>query len=199
MTRTDTDPVEPRVPRDFTFVVPEDWFRIRLEEDQRSRDVDALVRLLTANRSDRDSLGPEIRQMVRSMIRFAPDEAVEVYLSLTRALGFPVACSMSVTVVAEQFEARHGHDVVAQFLAAHPGAEVSAGVLDGEPTGRSVRHEKARIDSDHEYDTVLVQRIMPVPGTTGFVLLDFSTPLVQVAEQMIALFDVVADSFRWVW
>lgn len=188
-----------RRPRDFTFVMPEDWFRIRMEPAHRERDIDALVDLLTARRSDKDSLAPELREMARNMTRFADPHAVELYLSLTERAGFPVACSMTVSVVEPQPAVASASAVVASFLVAYPEAETSTGELNDEPTGRVARRIPAKIDDKNSFDTIVVQHLFPVPTTTGFVLLDFSTPLVNVAEPMTALFDVIASSFRWVW
>jgi hypothetical protein len=188
-----------RAPRDFTFVVPDDWFRLRLHDDHRQRDTDALVELLTAKRSDRDSLGPELREMVRNMTRFVDQHSIELYLSLTAVGGFPVACSLTVTLVEEHPDRLGAHDVVLEFVAATSSVESSSGELDGLPTGRRERRLPAKIDSQHSYDSIVVQHLLPIPGTTGFVLLDFSTPLVAVREPMIAIFDAIASSFRWVW
>lgn len=197
-----TDPTSTstrEVPGDFTFVVPDDWFRIRLAEDDRRRDTDALVDLLTAKRSDRDSLGPELREMIRNMTRFVDPHAIELYLSLSSVQGYPIACSLTVTLVEEHPDGQSSHDTVLEFVASARSVESSSGELDGLPTGRRERRLPARIDDQHSYETIVVQHLLPVPGATGFVLLDFSTPLINVREPMIAIFDAIAASFRWVW
>lgn len=193
---TETAPVRPR---DFTFIVPDDWFRIRLDEEHRKRDTDGLVELLTSKRSDRDSLGPELREMVRNMTRFVDEHTIELYLSLSKVQGFPIACSLQVTLVEEHPDRLSPHDVVLEFVAATSSVESSSGELDGLPTGRRVRRLPARIDDQHTFDSVVVQHLLPIPATTGFVLLDFSTPLINVQEPMIGIFDAIASSFRWVW
>jgi hypothetical protein len=38
---------------------------------------------------------------------------------------------------------------------------------------------------------------LPVPGTEAHLLLTFSTPLVEIADAMVELFDAVAASLTW--
>lgn len=196
-----TDAATAVTPRDFTFVLPDEWFRIRLDKPSRDDDVDALVDLMTGQRPDRDSLGPALRELVHDACDAVGDlYATEVYLSLSKAAGFPIACSLVVSVVPPQRSRASGAEVVAGFLGAQRDAtergrvEIVAG-----PAGRVRRRVTAEMDGSHRYPTEVVQYLVVVPGSTGFVMLSFSTPLVGVAEPMCALFDAVAESFRWVW
>ncbi|CAL9544998.1 hypothetical protein [Streptomyces sp. enrichment culture] len=45
--------------------------------------------------------------------------------------------------------------------------------------------------------SVSVEYHLPVPGTTAYLLLTFSTPLEPIADAMAGLFDAIAGSLTW--
>ncbi|QMW65700.1 hypothetical protein H4N58_16215 [Mumia sp. ZJ1417] len=190
---------QPKVPRDFTFVLPDDWARIRIAERDRKADIDRVVELVTAQRSDRDSLAPQIRRQLEDVTERLDAGAVEIYLSLTAPQGYPIACSMTVTLSPEAPPGVSAEDVLGGFLMlGGPDAQRSASSHLGHPCARVARQVPATVEGTR-FDTLVVQHAFVIPGTTEFVLLDFSTPLLPLAEPMSALFDAVARSFTWVW
>ena len=44
----------------------------------------------------------------------------------------------------------------------------------------------------------VVQRLLPSPDSTVYVLLTFSTPLLVLSDPMRELFDAISESFRWI-
>ncbi|WP_147251733.1 hypothetical protein [Blastococcus sp. TF02-8] len=98
----------------------------------------------------------------------ADSHTVEVYLSLFQEGAPPIACALAVGVV-----------------------ELAAG-----PVPRLRHRMTAPAVGGHQVDTEVVQYHHEMPGG-GFVLLSFSTPQLQVLEPLVALFDAVAGSFRW--
>ncbi|GGR11618.1 hypothetical protein GCM10015536_16410 [Streptomyces griseomycini] len=50
---------------------------------------------------------------------------------------------------------------------------------------------------DDALPSVTLDYQVPVPGTEAHLLLTFSTPLVQIADAMVELFDAVAASLKW--
>jgi hypothetical protein len=188
-----------RVPRDFTFVLPDDWARIRLGRRDRKGDIDRVVDLVTGRRPDRDSLAPQVRRLLEETTERVDPGAVELYLSFSAPQGYPIACSMTVTLSQQAELGVTAEEVLAGFLTVGGrDADRSAGLHLGHPCGRVARMVPATVEGSR-FDTLVVQHAFVIPGTTEFVLLDFSTPLLPLAEAMSALFDAVARSFTWVW
>ncbi|MFG2678239.1 hypothetical protein [Streptomyces sp. NPDC048392] len=50
---------------------------------------------------------------------------------------------------------------------------------------------------DGNHASVSVEYHLPVPGTTAYLLLAFSTPLEPIADAMAGLFDAIAGSLTW--
>ena len=192
----------PGVPVDFNLVVPEDWARLRLGDGLRE-DVDRLVDTLTRQRPDRDSLAPELRTLLLRSAQQAHQDphAVEVYLSMTRVAGFPLAASLAVAILPPgRLGAREGDvllSVAAEWAAR---GEVETVELPAGPALRLRRTEGVSLPG-HESERVsslVAQYAVVVPGSSGCVMLSFGSPLGEVAEAMFAVFDAVAGSLRWV-
>jgi hypothetical protein len=67
-----------------TFVLPQDWWRVRLlDDEQRRRDIVALVRRATAGRADSGGLAAELTGLLEEVTSGAGGRhAVEMWLSL---------------------------------------------------------------------------------------------------------------------
>jgi hypothetical protein len=199
MTQDISAPEQDDVPVDFTLLVPDDWFRIRLGEPDQERDSDALVRRLVAHRPDADSLAPQVRSLVRNacLKALSDPHAVEVYLSFTRVGGFPVAASLAVGVLPPGMGLDED-DVRARLRSVW----TKRGEVDEveTETGRvlRLRHSVRSPLGEGEVDNLVTQYAFVVPGSTGCVVLSFGSPLVRLAEEMNAVFDAVAGTLRWV-
>ncbi|MPZ97682.1 MAG: hypothetical protein GEU96_22870 [Propionibacteriales bacterium] len=189
-------------PRDFTFAVPGDWWRISLEDAVRQRaQINALVKRSVRGRPDRDTLGPQLRQLINDAVQtFDSKYAIECYLAQELADNVPIAASLVVSVYPPSGPEISRLTVEAGLLAAgRTAAECAAIDVDAGRTVRTRQQVTADVDGTHTYATEGVTYSFFVPGTTGLVVLAFSTPMVNVAAPLVALFDSMAQSFRWVW
>ena len=75
---------------------------------------------------------------------------------------------------------------------------IEAGPVDL-PAGPAFRIHKTQVATTmgERRETVVVQYFLPVPGRLAAIVATFSTPSVEVAGSMIALFDAMASSLRW--
>jgi hypothetical protein len=75
---------------------------------------------------------------------------------------------------------------------------VEAGPVDL-PAGPAYRVQKEQVASvmGERHETVVVQYFLPVPGRLAVIVATFSTPTLEVAGSMVALFDAMATSLRW--
>ena len=189
-------------PTDFTFLTPGDWTRIRLGDDERPGDIARLVEELMRTNPERDSVGPQVRAMVESKLRSAGQEdgAIEVHLSFSRLptdLGdLPLAASLLVHL-APFPPGSTTQELLTGFAATGRGAgEIVP--HDSGPTGRREWTTRTAVDESLDAETLVVQRLLPSPDGTVYVLLTFSTPLMALADQLRDLFEAVTESFRWI-
>ena len=186
-------------PSDFTFALPDDWVRIRVDDDQAQQDdVRSVAREVTRGRPDRDQLLPHVVQLLTdATAAHRTGHTVEVYLALALGSGLPVVAALTVDVVPPRAAPGDVLALRAAFL--------TAGALEGTaelaelatgPVARSRRRVATPLPDGSALESEVVQYQHPVPGG-GFVLLSFSTPQLQLLEPLSALFDAVAGSFRW--
>jgi hypothetical protein len=195
-------------PADYRLLLPEGWFRMRIEPDARERSVDALL--------DRQFAGvdnaPHIKRQLREELLAQAAAAVEgggleLYLSLQQAGPLTIPASLLITLLpAPPGGALPGMADLAKDLAAEADAEVSVRELSAgralrvrRSTGQSDRRPPAGIrgNTDQVLPSVTLDYQLSIPGTGAHLLLTFSTPLVQIAEAMTELFDAVAGSLTW--
>ena len=186
-------------PRDFTFLVPNDWVRVRVDDrTSREEDVRRIARVVTRGRPDRDSLFPQVVRLLHDTVEaHAREYAVEVYLSLLQSAGLPIACSMVVDVVPSRAAGADPDRGPAAFLATAGAGDAEVVELMSGLVPRVRRRRTAAVPGAAEAVTSdVVQYRYPIAGG-GFVLLTFATPQLQLLEPLTALFDAVAGSFRW--
>ncbi|MDP5183496.1 hypothetical protein QOZ88_12695 [Blastococcus sp. BMG 814] len=185
-------------PRDFTFAVPGDWVRIRVLDDaQRDADVRRIAQAVTRGRPDRDRLMPQVARVLHEAVAARTDSrTVEVHLPVLQKGAPPVACALAVGVVPPRDGDRPGGEDAAFLAAAGTGATAEVVDLACGPVARLRRRTSAPAPDGRRVETAVVQYQHPLPGG-GFVLLSFSTPLLELLDPLTALFDAVAGSFRW--
>ncbi|WP_042176823.1 hypothetical protein [Streptomyces sp. NBRC 110035] len=190
-------------PADYHLLLPEGWFRILLDPEQRDRSVDALV--------ERQFHGidnaPHLKDELRADLRRRAAEAhrgggIELYLSLQEAGPFTVPASLLVSLA----PLRHAEPLPPKALArafaqdADPAEATEVGIEEL-AAGTAVRVRRTTRRPGEEKDgghvSVSVEYHVPVPGTTEFLLLTFSTPLEPIADAMAGLFDAIASSLTW--
>ncbi|MEU6555635.1 hypothetical protein ABZ915_36115 [Streptomyces sp. NPDC046915] len=193
-------------PRDYRLLLPDGWFRIVLDPpEERERSIDALVERQFQGIDNAPHLKDDLRKdLRRRSAKAARSGGVELYLSLQQVGPFTIPASLLVTLAPLQHPQPLPAQALAQALAADGGeATVSTEEL---PSGEAVRVRRLTTQPEPDADasapneshrSVSVEYHVPVPGTTAFLLLTFSTPLEPIADAMAELFDAIAGSLTW--
>lgn len=179
---------------DYRLVVPADWSRLDLTAaDSGAAQVRRLVRRLAGSADDQAQLRRELVAHLETACAEAKGRGgVDLYLSAGGPSGTLVAASLLVTVTPQHVGAEHAVAAVADVLGEGGAAVVDIG---GRRAVRSVREE---LPGDLPTDgrrSLVVQYVFVMPEVV--VLLSFSTPVLALAEPLTALFDAVAETFRW--
>ncbi|MFB8752105.1 hypothetical protein ACH121_32580 [Streptomyces sp. NB004] len=196
-------------PSDYRLLMPEGWFRLDIEPERRERSVDALVNRRFEGTDNAPHIKRQLRQDLLAQAAAAFREGgVELYLSLQQAGPLTIPASLLITflpapnsagtlsledIAASLASARQGEGEVVQ-LAAGAALRVrraTGGPGHAPPAGMPGKTEESLPSVTLDYQ-------LPVPATSAHLLMTFSTPLVQIADAMIELFDAVAGSLTWV-
>jgi hypothetical protein len=183
-------------PGDYRLIVPEDWFRIDLEPGTREP---AIVRLVDRQFRGTDNI-PRLKRQAREQFLHTAQNAylnggIELYISLQRAAGFPLSASLVVTLTPP-----HEDDRVTVTLERL--AETLAN--DGEvtfadlPAGKAVRVRRDPPGRQEQPPITNLDIYVPVPESSAYLMLSFSTPLGPLADAMAGLFDSIAATLRWI-
>lgn len=206
MTATEgTAPAEGTAPpADYHLLLPEGWFRILLDPEQRDGSIDALVERQFHGIDNAPHLKEELRaDMRRRAAKAHRGGGIELYLSLQEVGPFTIPASLLVSLA----PLRHAEPLPPRALArafaedADPAAatEVSVEELAAGTAVRVRRTTRSAVEKgkDGGRASVSVEYHVSVPGTTEFLLLTFSTPLEPIADAMAGLFDAIAGSLTW--
>ncbi|MGV9984550.1 hypothetical protein [Streptomyces olivaceus] len=201
-------------PADYRLLLPEGWFRILLDPDQRDKSVDALVERQFRGIDNAPHLKEELRgDLRRRAAKAYRSGGIELYLSLQAVGPFTIPASLLVTLAPLRHAEPLPPEDLARVLAQDADAEdagmpvpevgveeLAAGTavrvrrLASQPGGAAPGAAGAP-GGDHA--SVSVDYHLPVPGTTAYLLLTFSTPLEPIADAMAGLFDAIAGSLTW--
>ncbi|MER6532665.1 hypothetical protein ABT215_02350 [Streptomyces sp900105755] len=195
-------------PADYRLLLPDGWFRVRIDPEGREGSVDALV--------DRQFVGvdnaPHLKRQLRDELLAQAtaayrDGGIELYLSLQQAGPLTIPASLLITLLRPEPGTAQPHPAeLAGRLSADMAADATVLEL---AAGTAVRVRRATGQPgtpapagapgsvDEALPSVTVDYQLPVPGTTAHLLLTFSTPLLQIADAMVELFDAVAGSLTW--
>ena len=161
---------------DYRLTVPAGWFRVGLRPGAGQPALDWLA-------------GEEIYQELQRIMGHARDNGgVDMYISPQTAAGFPLPAALVVTLTPPHGEARAvvSPKRLADTLAGE-GAEVS---VTGLAAGQAVRvRRRASMTS--------LDIHVPGPADGGYLMLSFSTPIDELADAMVALFDSIASTLTW--
>lgn len=181
---------------------------MHIDPERRERSVDALVNRQFEGMDNAPHIKRQLRQNLLAQASAAfRDGGIELYLSLQQAGPLTIPASLLVTFLPSPLggSAPTVEDFAAQ-LASGGQTEVSVVEL---PAGTAVRARRATGQpgqtppagvpgkADEVLPSVTLDYQLPVPGTGAHLLLTFSTPLVQIADAMVELFDAVAGSLTW--
>ncbi|KOU02691.1 MULTISPECIES: hypothetical protein [Streptomyces] len=194
-------------PADYRLLLPEGWFRILLDPDQRTRSVDALVERQFRGIDNAPHLKEELRgDLYRRAAKAYRSGGIELYLSLQAVGPFTIPASLLVTLAPLRHAEPLPPEDLARVLAEDAGdGDDSAAVeisVEELPAGTAVRvrrreRQQGENGGDGEHASVSVEYHLPVPEATAYLLLTFSTPLEPIADAMAGLFDAVAGSLTW--
>jgi len=195
-------------PADYRLLLPEGWFRVHIDPERREGSISALV-----NRQfEGTDNAPHIKRQLRENLLAQATAAfrvggLELYLSLQQAGPLTIPASLLITLLPP---ASSGTVLTAENIAARLSAdrdvdvsvvELSAGtaVRTRRRTGQPDRSAPPGVPGspDEALPSVTLDYQLPVPATGAYLLLTFSTPLVQIADAMVELFDAVAASLMW--
>lgn len=188
----------PTEPARFTVLTPNDWWRVPLaDKDARRRSVEQLSKQQFKGIDHQ----PVLRaRLVDHVLRQAGDAAasggLEMYLAV-QLQGLPVAATLTTYLVPHPMP---DSAVAMQDMVGPEGdcdrVEVPAGPAYRRRRSRGAEGTPAE-GAENEPLTTLVDYWIAVPGQPQMLLLEFSTPMEQIAEVMVDLFDAVAGSVRW--
>lgn len=185
----------------YRFLLPEGWQRIDLDVRHRDRTIERLVEESFRGVDDMPHLKDELRQQLRDEAKKAQrNGGIELFLSMQPAGDLTIPASLLVslfnlqgprnTSVAGLYERfKEGEDVVdigERAYAAGPGLSV-----------RRAQHVSSPEAEEEYISTTSLDVYIPVPSRNYILQLAFSTPLELIADQMVELFEAIADSLRW--
>ncbi|WP_327430795.1 hypothetical protein [Streptomyces sp. NBC_01236] len=192
-------------PTDYNVIVPDGWFQLPLDPDDRDRGIIAL-----AERTFRGvDNAPHLRdQFMRDLQRKAKDAyavgGIELYLSTLTIGPVPLASSLLISLPApgEWPECSDADEMAEHLAGGDLGENGELGVVDLEAAGRAVRHRQREApDPEAQMGNTLpttnVTYYVPVPATKQWLMLNFSTPVDPLADRMVELFDTVAGTLHW--
>ena len=178
-------------PDDYLLILPEGWFRIGLEPGAYEKSVAALTERQFRGVDNAPRLKQETRQRLLETARDAfRNGGIELYVSLQTAAGVPLSAALVVTLTPPH-EEDHVMVTPARLAEALNGNGRQITVIDL-PAGQAVR-----VRSFDSPVTNLDIHI-PVPGSTAYLLLSFSTPLAPLADALVGMFDAIAATLKWV-
>ncbi|MFF3711851.1 hypothetical protein [Streptomyces phaeochromogenes] len=189
-------------PKDYGLIVPDGWFKLRLEPELRDRGIIALA--------DQQFRGvdnaPHIKERVMRDLQKQAKAAfrrggIELYISTLTVGGVPLASSLLVSISPPDSWPRNSavHQLAERLEA--PGKDVT--LVDLPVAGKAAR-ERYREDPDpadqtgNTLPTTTVAFHIPIPATSNVLTLTFSTPIDPLAGQMVDLFDAVAETLHWI-
>jgi hypothetical protein len=189
-------------PGDYQILVPDGWFRISLEPGDRGKAVAAL-----AERQFRgmDNV-PHLKKDARRSLTRAAEVAfagggIEMYVSLQAAARIPLSATLIVSLTPPHDDPAVAvtPDRLARALAG-PDREVTITDLHAGPAVRVLRQGTLRsgTNAPPEEPSTCLDVHVPVPGSSSFLILSFSTPLTVLAVPMTGLFDAIVGTLRWI-
>ncbi|MGW2765222.1 hypothetical protein [Streptomyces sp. NPDC001275] len=188
-------------PGDYRLLLPDGWFRILLEPEQRDKAIDALVERQFHGIDNAPHLKEELsRDLGRRAAKAHRSGGIELYLSLQEVGPFTIPASLLVTLAPLRHPEPLPLEALAQRFADNGEGSVTIEELRSGPAVRVRRLIPQSSDeegTEPPHNSLTVEYHLPVPGTTAFLLLTFSTPLEAIADAMAELFDAIADSLTW--
>ncbi|NEA67829.1 hypothetical protein [Streptomyces sp. SID12488] len=191
-------------PQDYNVVVPDGWFQLALDPDDRDRGIVALA--------DRQFRGvdnaPHLKeQFMRNLQKQAKNAykvgGTELYISTLAVGPVPLASSLLISVPApDEWPKCSDAEELAEHLADQNDDDTQVGVVELAVAGKAVRQRRRaaaapEAQMGNTLPTTTLTYYVPIPATSRWLMLNFSTPIDPLADQMVALFDTVAGTLHW--
>lgn len=195
---------------DVRVVLPDQWWAIPLQpSQQRERSVTALVERQFAGVDDQPLLREDTRrQLLLQANRAAISDARMLALSLQRVDGVPIPASLVVHWIDMPRDPQASPGDGTQLLAVRdkleprgeraPGFTLDIGALEAGAVLRRVHEQPAELDGVEPTPSLVADYWLERPDGTGVVQLAFGTPLADLREPLLGLFDAIVGALRWV-
>lgn len=195
-------------PVDYNLIVPDGWFQISLQPEERDRCIVALADLQFRGIDNAPHLKQEFMRDLQKKAKNAyASGGTELYLSLLTAGPVPLASSLLISVPApDDCPPVSDAGELAEHLAGRTersngdGEEVGVTRLEVAGTAVRVRRRDAAVPEAQMGNTLPTTNVtyyVPIPATKRWLMLNFSTPVDPLADQMVRLFDTVANTLHW--
>ncbi|MGW5637098.1 hypothetical protein [Streptomyces sp. NPDC003832] len=191
-------------PADYNLVVPDGWFQISLVPEERDRCIIALADLQFKGVDNAPHLKQEMMRDLQKQAKKAYGiGGTELYMSLLTVGPVPLASSLLISVPAADEWPASGVAELAEHLEERSGVEeAEVGVTELAVAGQAVRVRRRNVPDPavqlgNTFPTTTVTYYVPIPATTRWLMLNFSTPVDPLADQMVRLFDTVAGTLHW--
>lgn len=181
------------------FLLPESWWTVDLrDEAARRRSVSALVE----RQVGRDDSRASLRGDLRSQLRRAADDAARaggriMAVSLMQADGVPVPATLTMDRVPGAALDDHGAEELARLLRAsqQQGDEIEiAQGLPGPVLRRVSRRQGDASIGGSDVALLVVDYWLDPTDAHGLMQLSFSSPLLELREGLLELFDAIVAS-----
>jgi hypothetical protein len=184
-----SDSDHPAPPRDFVLLLPPGWIRIPIDGREGARAA-ALATAKVSNLPEpqRSAVRERVQKMIKSGLRQARQAGgIDVLMSLAETQGVPIVASCLVSYV-DQGGAPVPMDMMAGELS-EEGGDVSLGKIAGRT---AIRHRHV------DPPLTRLDYIMTTPGKPGMLTFAFATPLEELGDPLVGLFDAIMGSLRWI-
>ncbi|MFE1440900.1 hypothetical protein [Streptomyces sp. NPDC058739] len=193
-------------PADYNLLVPDGWFQISLDPNERDRSIIALAELQFRGVDNAPHLKQELMRAVQKRAKEAyAFGGTELYLSLLSVGPVPLASSLLISVPStDEWPTSSTPEELAEHMAERGGfgrdAELGLRTLDVAGTAVRIRRREAadpESQMGNTLPTTTVTYYVPIPATRRWLMLNFSTPVYPLADRMVELFDTVAGTLHW--
>lgn len=192
-------------PRDYTLIVPGGWFQIDLDPEERDPAIMALAGQQFSGIDNAPLLRERLmRDLQRKAKKAYKEGGVEFYLSTLVIGGVPLPSSLLVNISLDEpwSKCSTAHELAALIGEVKSDDEGDVRVVALSAAGDAVRIWRKGSADPEKYmgstlpTTTVIYRV-PIPASTRWLSLTFSTPAEPLSRQMTELFDAVADTLQW--
>ncbi|MET8178500.1 hypothetical protein [Streptomyces sp. NPDC005336] len=200
MADSDT-PIGESVPSDYTLIVPDGWFQLKLDPEVRDQGIIALADLQFRGIDNAPHLKEQfMRQLQKKAKESYKVGGIELYLSILTVGPLPLASSLLVAMPPPGMNAGSATPHHMASLLTKKGSD--ARVVELPAAGLAVREFRKEKPSPEEQlgntlPTATVMYHVPIPASSAWLAMTFSTPMDPLADPMVELFDTVAGTLQW--